>query len=234
MVRRAVIYLGAFLVAGYSAHTLAADFKLTDRNGDGAVEILAFGDSITYGVGDGSTPGDYVEQIYDAGDPRGYPLRLSSLIGVAVDNAGLPGEELIRTGIDRFPGLVIGGSADAVIIMEGVNDAGQQITASVYSNTLQRAINVARAENKDVVLATIAPPTEFHSSLAPFTNAYSVAVRRLAAINSLPLADIEQTFYQACPDLSICSYYNLPEGLHPNTLGYDAIAEAMALAVSGN
>ena len=142
MVRRAVIYLGAFLVAGYSAQTLAADFKLTDRNGDGAVEILAFGDSITYGVGDGSAPGDYVEQIYDAGAPRGYPLRLSSLIGVAVDNAGLPGEELIRTGIDRFPGLVIGASADSDGVMDLVIKAYLDAGVTFVCPTTQKKLRI--------------------------------------------------------------------------------------------
>ena len=36
----------------------AAEGVLSDTNGDGQIEVLAFGDSITYGIGDGTKPGD--------------------------------------------------------------------------------------------------------------------------------------------------------------------------------
>jgi lysophospholipase L1-like esterase len=32
--------------------------------------------------------------------------------------------------------------------------------------------------------------------------------------------------------MATCSLYNIPEGLHPNTSGYDAIAEVIQLAVN--
>lgn len=210
-----------------------AQAVLTDRNGDGEIEIVAFGDSITYGVGDGTAPGTYVAQITDSGAPRGYPLRLSEALGVTVLNAGVPGEELLVEGIFRIPELIVGGTADAIIIKEGVNDSVHLAETSSISTAYQTAINVARAEGKGVVIATIAPPTQMHSSLAPFTDSYSQAIRELAVLNSVPLADVQSAFVTACPVMSICSYYNLPEGLHPNTLGYDAISEVMLQALAG-
>jgi len=210
----------------------SAQSPLADNNGDGSVEIIAFGDSITYGVGDGIAPGTYVEQITDAGAPRGYPLRLSENLNVAVLNAGKPGEELVTEGVYRFVDVVVGSSADTVIIKEGVNDAVYLTPTAEFSAALQRVINVAYAEGKAVVVATLAPPTQMHASLDPVTTAYSVSVRALALLNSLPLVDIEATFLTACPMMSTCSYYNLPEGLHPNTLGYDAIATAMEEGLS--
>jgi|688.fasta_scaffold07153_14 lysophospholipase L1-like esterase len=221
------------LFAALVAVRAEAQILLSDRNGDGEIEIVAFGDSITYGVGDGIAPGTYVEQITDSGAPRGYPLRLSEALGVSVLNAGIPGEELVTEGIFRIPELVVGSTADAIIIKEGVNDAVHLVDAASISTAYQTAINVARAEGKGVMIATIAPPTQLHASLAPFTDSYSQSIRELAVLNSLPLADIQAAFVTACPLLSICSYYNLPEGLHPNTLGYDAISEVMLQSLAG-
>ena len=220
-----LIVLAPFLSA-------SAQSPLADNNGDGSIESIAFGDSITYGVGDGIAPGTYVEQITDAGAPRGYPLRLSERLNVAVLNAGKPGEELVTAGVYRFVDVVVGSTADTVIIKEGVNDAVHLTPTGDFSDAMQRIINVAYAEGKAVVIATLAPPTQIHESLEPLTFSYSASVRALALLNSLPLVDIEATFYAACPVLSMCSYYNLPEGLHPNTLGYDAIATAMEAGLS--
>jgi hypothetical protein len=213
------------------------DDTLADRNGDGAVEILAFGDSITYGVGDGIASGIYVEGPLERGAPRGWPLRLSALTGTSVVNAGVPGEELvgsgeIESGVDRLPSLVVGGTADLVIIKEGANDAEHFVSSRLFGATLQKAINVTVAEGKGVVLSTLAPPTGSHAQFAPFAAAYSNVVRDLGVINAIPVADVEAAFVTACPEMATCAYYNLPEGLHPNTLGYDAIASVMATALS--
>jgi lysophospholipase L1-like esterase len=207
-------------------HTMAQDVT-----GDGQVQVLAFGDSITYGVGDGENPGDYVEVIDDAGSARGYPLRLSADGGRLVTNAGVPGEQLLQGGIQRFPELVVGTDIDTVVVMEGVNDAIQRVEASGYRAALQRVINVARAEGKNIVLNTLLPPTGFRQSLTPYTNLYSSIVRELAGVNNLRVADVEQRFVTDCPDMSTCVHYNLPEGLHPNTSGYDAIAEVVKSAL---
>jgi lysophospholipase L1-like esterase len=215
----------------------AQDAILQDRNGDGAVEVLAFGDSITYGVGDGNSPDEYVEVIPDLGKPRGYPLRLSSLLGVSVLNAGAPGEGLAEdgteAGLERFPGVVIGSTADVVIIAEGTNDAQRLVPNDVFVRALQKMINVARADGRQVVLSTLANPIALRAQYAPFTANISNQIRDVAAINSLPLVDIETLFQTGCPVYSECAYYNRPEGLHPNTLGYDAIASEMANVLQG-
>jgi len=204
-----------------------------DVTGDGQVNILAFGDSITYGVGDGNSSGSYVESIEDSGDPRGYPLRLSSSGSWLVTNAGMPGERLIRAGIERFPDLVVGTDIDTIVFMEGSNDAVQRMEGADYRAAVQRLINVARAEGKQMVLNTVVPPTALHSSLLPYTNLYSSIIRDLGAINDFPVADVELKFMTACPDLPNCTLLNIPEGLHPNTAGYDAMVEVIRAALNG-
>lgn len=206
----------------------AQQTTLIDRDGNGVVELLAFGDSLTYGVGDDTPPGDYVEEITDSGYPRGYPVRVSAALGVPVLNSGVPGEILTSEGVARFPGVVREQGFDTVLILEGANDANFRVDSGVYSRALQKMINVARAEGKGVALLTVPSPTGNRASLQPFTDAYSADMRELAYLNEIPLIDIESSFIAACPDYSKCSLFNLPEGLHPNVLGYDLMATAIA------
>lgn len=216
---------------------LAEGAPLTDRNNDGQVEVIAFGDSITYGVGDGTEPGQYISEIDEVGDPRGYPLRLSSVLAVPVLNAGIPGEMVIGipgprpAGVTRFPEVVVGSTADLVIIFEGINDARYDISATELEAAYQKMINVARADNKNVVIATLLPPTVQHGMLAPTGALYSDTIRQVGAMNDISVIDLQQGFLKDCPDLSTCPYYNLPEGLHPNTVGYDAITTMIANAL---
>lgn len=223
------------LAAGVGALFMSAhidDVLAQDSEASGQKHILAFGDSITYGVGDGKNPGAYVEEIVEAGEPRGYPLRLSASSAAVVSNAGNPGEELLRGGMQRFPDLVVGTDVDTVIFMEGANDAVQRAGSTEYRAAVQRLINVTRAEGKTIVLNTLPPPTGLRGSLVPYTNLYSAIIRDLASVNNVALADIERKFATSCPDMTVCSLYNLPEGLHPNTAGYDAIAEVVKATLS--
>lgn len=220
-----------------STRVYADGSPLQDRNGDGSLEIIAFGDSITYGVGDGIAPGKYISELGELGDPSGYPQRLSTLLPASILNAGVPGEMVVgvpegRTpGVVRFPEVVVGSTADLVLIFEGANDAQSEISTTAFASSLQKMINVARADNKSVAIATLLPPTIQHGMFAPQTASYSEIIRQLAALNGIPVIDLESGFLTDCPDLSICSYYNLPEGLHPNAVGYDAIAKMIATAL---
>jgi len=223
------VMVAACMTAGVARADSSA---LQDVTGDGQVSILTFGDSLTYGVGDGSNPGDVVEIIADSGSPRGYPLRVSAATGVAVSNAGEPGERLSPNGVARLPGLIVGSDIDTVVFMEGTNDSFFQVDAREYRLALQKAINVAKAEGKSVVLNTLPPPVANRASLAPFTSLYSSIVRELSALNRVAFADLEQRFLTDCPDLSSCQLYNIPEGLHPNTVGYDVIAEEVLVALA--
>lgn len=227
--------LALLMVAFFStADAVAQESALQDRNGDGSIEVFAFGDSITFGIGDGIEPGIFVDHVGDQGKPLGWPARLSSLLGVGVLNGGVPGELVApiagdhRSGVDRFPGVIVGSDVDTVIIKEGANDAFHRAPVKTVERNLQKMINVARAENKTVVLTTLATPTLNRDWLAPFTTEYSAAIRELGKLNSLQVVDIEKAFLEECPDLTTCRYYNLPEGLHPNTAGYDAIAQVFA------
>ena len=206
---------------------------LSDINGDGEVRLLFFGDSITFGVGDGTSVGEFIEEppITDGGD--GYPRRVEELMGILADNEGAPGEFLTEGGIDRFPAVVASSVADVVGFFEGSNDAVHKVSGGAFELAVQRAINVAGALGKQIILFTIPPPCCDKESLSLFTGDYTSHIKELAVVNSLPVVDIERAWQTTCNNISTCHLYNLPEGLHPNIEGYDVIAQVIVATLLG-
>lgn len=192
---------------------------LTDINGDARVNILAFGDSITEGIGDE--------------DGLGYPARLQAIIGDRVDNAGLSGEELCASGIYRYPEVYTRSNPDIDIIMEGANDAFVEVDDYVYQKCLQRLINITSYSGRTPLLMTLPRPCCEHLRSGEITPGYSSIIRALASINDVPFVDLERVWNTTCVDKGECELYNLPGGLHPNARGYTAIAQAVAATLYG-
>jgi hypothetical protein len=67
----------------------------------------------------------------------------------------------------------------------------------------------------------------------PFILSYVDAVRELALINQLAVADFNRAWSSTCRDPRECELYNLPEGLHPNKVGYDVMGEVALAALLG-
>jgi lysophospholipase L1-like esterase len=208
------------------------DGLLEDRSGDGVITYAGFGDSITYGVGDGAEPGVEDEIPFTDGS-LGYLSRLRTLLNIKTVNLGVPGEVFTEEGIFRLPQEVQGSGTDLVGIFEGINDANFQITESRYSRTLQKAINVTAVSGKTPLLLTLPAPCCEHSGLRPISDAYNRQIRRLATVNDLTLVDLERAWRTSCEDPVECELYHLPEGLHPNTKGYDVLAQTVAGSLVG-
>ena len=205
---------------------------LTDRNGDEEIVLNGFGDSITFGLGDGLAPGISIDEVPLRSTAAGYPQRVAQLGGIQVENTGKPGEILSKQGYLRFPGIVANSIADLFIVMEGANDAIFRLSSEEYRNALQRMVNVAFSLGRTIILATPPPPCCSRDSLALFTRAYSQVIRDVAARNEVPLVDIERAWDSTCSGSS-CDLYNVPEGLHPNTKGHDVIGQTVLAALFG-
>ncbi len=201
---------------------------LTDANGDGEQIILTFGDSITYGIGDGIPAGISVEEVPFSTSASGYPARLSERTGVGVLNSGVPGEVFTEEGSARLISLLHTSPADSFLLMEGTNDAIFRVPPSVYGFELQKVLNIASVLEKQVVPSTLPVPCCEHSGQKLFTDAYSNQVRTLALTNDIPFIDLEDEWKASCPQADMCSFLNIPEGLHPNSSGYDFIADIFA------
>jgi len=150
---------------------------LVDKNGDGLVNILAFGDSITYGIG-------------DDGDGGGYPSRLELMLNLPVDNEGVPGEDLIPSGMMRYPQALQKSDFDLSLILEGANDAWKKTSGRAYQRTIQRLINTSVALGRAPVLMTLPKPEGEHSGEAPFSAGFSNVIRELGQMNQVPVVDL--------------------------------------------
>lgn len=229
--KRALCLIASFFLYGTAA--TAQDSLLADVNGDGQVRILAFGDSITFGVGDRLPPGAFVLSIPFTDVEGGYPERLETLLQLPVDNEGVPGEEVTLGGYLRFPQLLTRSSADTVILLEGLNDAFWRRSPDDVRRSFQRMINVSRALGRQVVLATLPIPCCNRLGSRLFGGVYSGDITSLAQQNGIALADVERAWRSTCSDINSCDLLNLPEGLHPNTRGYDVIAQVFASTLLG-
>lgn len=210
----------------YQAH--AEDSLLT-----GSPVYQAVGDSITYGVGDGTHPGETVSTVPVTDGSKGYPNRLRQLLGISVLNQGFPGEELALGGVARIPAVVAQSKGTIVGLFEGSNDARQGTSSEEYRRALQRSVNVIRLFGKEPFLVTLPRPCCDRAFFAGGVEALSNVVRAVAAANDIRVADVELAWKTTCENADACELYNIPEGLHPNSRGYDVIAQVISAALLG-
>ena len=105
--------------------------------------ILAFGDSLTQGVG--TRP------------ELSYPNQLSRLIGRPVVNAGKSGE-VSAAGLERLPQLLEETRPALVLICHGGNDLLRQLDRQALQDNLRRMIDAARQSGAAVVLIAVPQP----------------------------------------------------------------------------
>ncbi|BBB27168.1 GDSL-type esterase/lipase family protein [Amphritea japonica] len=113
--------------------------------------ILAFGDSLTQGVG--ST---------DGGD---YPSQLQQLSGRKVINAGISGE-VSAEGLQRLPELLTRYQPALLILLEGGNDILRNQNKAQLKQNLAQMIGLAQQQNTDVILIAV-PEKKLFSNSAP-------------------------------------------------------------------
>ena len=171
---------------------------LVDINCDRKVEIIAFGDSITYGDEDPTG--------------LGYPGRLELIFPhVNVHNQGRPGEDTWR-GRDRAPGSFYRYAAsDYGIVLEGVNDYWREGHSS--STTRNNLLSIVGSGQSMGITTLLANLTEVRRSSQ---RGWVASVNALLA----PYRDID--FY------SLGSGIISGDLLHPSGSGYQAMAEFAA------
>lgn len=212
---------------------LADPVLLKDVNGNGVIEIDAFGDSITRGVGDFIPAGQFIEVTTIPNGEAGYPLRIELLLNVPVSNLGVPGERLSTAGVRRFAGSQPSRRPDIVVISGGSNDAVDLANSTNYFYAVQTMLNIATVTGTQAILATIPNTCCDRERLNVHIDQYNQALRTLALINDVPLADINRAYRNTCRNVEECFLLNLPEGLHPNEAGYDVSGEVIIAKLLG-
>lgn len=110
--------------------------------------ILAFGDSLTYGVG--------------AKAGADYPSQLAELIGIEVNNYGISGETSAQ-GLTRFERVIAEVQPELVILLEGGNDILRNQKSHQTKHNLASMITVAQKANIQVVLIGVPSKSLFLS-----------------------------------------------------------------------
>jgi lysophospholipase L1-like esterase len=196
-----------------------------------AKTFFAFGDSITFGVGDDP-----------ARTAPGYPPRLQSLlqsagVSATVVNSGMSGEKT-PDGLTRLNNIVLPQTkaGDILILMEGTNDINKAIGIETTINDLETMATNAEARGLSVIHATVIPrpPDANHDSDNLLTEQLNGRIRNLAGVRGRKEADPNEVFLNV-PNLFSGFYSNDPDDHvgHPNAAGYDILARVFYNVVQG-
>ena len=175
------------------------------------IVIVAFGNSITQGVGDERRP-------------PGYPFRLELLLdqthpNAIVVNRGVAGETTVE-GVRRIGLVLTKDRPDYVLILEGVNDINVQSSSSTIVNNLDVIIKKVKGSGAIPLISTITPATK-----------KGVSITRIKTVNEgiIALAEREEIVlvdnYTAFRDSEDFTLLLSDDELHPNSLGYDLMAQ---------
>jgi lysophospholipase L1-like esterase len=206
-----------------------------------ADNILAFGDSLTYGTtsfcGLGSeTCGSRVSTPY----PRHLEIWLRARYPaqtVGVQGTGIPGEcasavgcsNTTTSGRTRLPGT-IAAVHDLVVILEGVNDTNAIVSDTFIVDGLRAMVQSAKNAGKDVILCGLLPvkrneDTGVYKADPDRIASMNVQLAALASAEGVPFVNMVAAFGGGFESLLS------PDGLHPNQAGYQRMAEAVGNTV---
>ncbi len=179
--------------------------------------IVAFGDSITRGLGDGANLG-------------GYPGRLQNLLATAgetvtVVNQGKDGETT-AAGLSRLNGIT-GASGDTLVLMEGTNDVSANISNETIATNLKNMVRKGRANGfTTVLLATVLPrsPKVEVPETREITHELAWQIRQAAVDVAVGQPEPFEIFADI-PGVYTTLYY---DAFHPNSQGYDDLAQIFA------
>lgn len=159
--------------------------------------ILAFGDSLTYGTGAKKT--------------ESYPSVLTKLSGKTVINAGVSGE-VSADGLKRLPQFLEKHNPTLLILCHGGNDVLQRKSKNTMFKNVQAMVELAQAQNIDVVLLGVPEFGLFLSAMEGYGD----------------IASDKEILY--LPDLipDLLGDNNLKsDTVHPNKAGYRIMAETI-------
>lgn len=185
---------------------------------------LAFGDSITFGVGDEEELG-------------GYPPRLEAELArrgaeAVVESHGVPGETTAE-GLSRIDGVLEEGG-DVLLLMEGTNDVGGRISPETIRFNLAEMAARAADRGIETVHLTVVPrqPSAGFDGSNIVTARLAGEVRRLAWETGRRLADPFEVFRFQEPSVFDRLYVGGEDRLHPNAAGYEVLAGVVADALT--
>jgi len=180
------------------------------------LQVLAFGDSITAGVG-ADMSGGYPDILQDLLAAKGLAL--------GVTNAGVGGETVF-TGAKRLPATLDASTIvpGIALVLEGINGLGDD--ADSIESTLDALLDMVaavRARGGLPILGTLTPVKD-PDTRESAVDALNARIRQIAAQQGIRLADHHKAFGGNPALLG-------EDGLHPNDDGYQVMAETWLAAI---
>lgn len=169
------------------------------------VRIVAFGDSLTAGLGLGSQ--------------HAFPSKLAAALRakgheVTVANAGVSGDTT-SAALARIDWSVPAGT-EAVILQFGANDAFRGVPPAIVSKNLDEIIRRLKARNVEVLLAGMYAPRNLGSD---YYSAFDAIYPALAKKHGLLLIPF---FLE---NVAGVAKLNQPDGVHPTAAGIDEMVK---------
>ncbi len=161
--------------------------------------VLAFGDSITHGVG-------------AASGGETYPEVLAELIGRPVVRDGVPGE-VTAEGLARLPASLDEHRPKLLLLCLGGNDMLRDVDPGTTEANLREMVELARSRGVAVVLIAVPQPRLIGGAAELY--------RRVADELDVPLED--EVLVEVLRDNQYKS-----DMIHPNAQGYRRLAQALA------
>jgi acyl-CoA hydrolase len=169
--------------------------------------ILAFGDSVTYGVG--------------ARGGEDYPSQLAALSGLKVLNAGVSGDTA-RAAVSRLEPLLVKHQPDLVIVELGGNDFLRKARTPQVKEFLREIIRTAHASGAEVALVSVPRLSLLRASVGALSD--SPIYSELAAEEGVIL--VPDIFSQVLSDGALRA-----DEIHPNAQGYRKLAQGIHAAL---
>ena len=191
--------------------------------------ILCFGDSLTYGVTLEALSLPQGAQA-DLVLVEGYVPKLWRLLeskygsGFELVNAGIPGERTIE-GVERIRAEMRVHDPDLVLLLEGIVDINNSAPRfPVARENLVEMMTLVQREGRHVIIGTypLLNPDGFRTTGAQFVPRLNDVIRQEANRLTVTIADHEEAV-----ELSGQG----PDGLHPNNLGYEGMADTWLAAI---
>jgi len=192
----------------------------------GETKYIGYGDSITYGVMD-----------YEYAPEKGYIPRLQILLNQtfgATDlyNEGVGGETTLY-GMNRLNSVLAARQARYVLLLEGTNDVKLlEIPMDTAIFNLKEMLRKCLATGVFPIISTLLPRRDWIWYYPLYTDRFfelNAAIPLMAAEKAVPLIDFFVIFenYAAGSADALLS----TDGVHPNELGYQVMAEQWLKAI---
>ena len=130
-----IIFIACFAILFFVNLNKPSPIEIDDGS-----TILAFGDSLTQGIG--------------ASPNHDYPSQLERILKVKVINAGISGETTSE-GLKRFIRTLDKYNPDAVILLEGGNDFLRNVPRQITHDNLSKMINITQSRHIPILLVSV-------------------------------------------------------------------------------